>query len=294
MPPRRPRRRARRRRRAGRARGDAGRAGRRADGRAASSPSTAPRSPSATSGRTRSRRCRARPSLVLWGRDDPYVPPEIGERHGGRASTRELHRVRRLRPLVAVGARRASPPPRSSGSGRRRAEPAPAPRPALLAGRLVLVRDLARRCAGPARRTRCRRRGHRARGTHRRTRPSCTPTRARSSRGPSRCRRAGPCAPPRAVHSLVASCVSAPTTTPPFMQRPPLKLCWCQRSFGPGEALGRAVRVEHQVAEPDDLGVGRRCRRRAARTVRAGSNSRRARCSCSARRCTARTRVDLW
>ncbi len=57
-----------------------------------------------------------------------------------------------------------------------------------------------------------------------------------------------------------------------------------------GEALGRTTRVEHQVAEPDDLrvrgGAVEQQLRRGRRVERTGER----RCSCSAHRCRARTR----
>ncbi len=40
-----------------------------------------------------------------------------------------------------------------------------------------------------------------------------------------------------AWHS-VADTLSAPTTTPARMQSPPLRLCWCHRSFGPAKPSG--------------------------------------------------------
>src|SRR5262245_23427723 len=43
--------------------------------------------------------------------------------------------------------------------------------------------------------------------------------------------------PPILAH--VASLIdSPPTTTPPFMHKPPFALCWCQWSFGPVKPSG--------------------------------------------------------
>src|SRR5262249_44727612 len=43
--------------------------------------------------------------------------------------------------------------------------------------------------------------------------------------------------PPRARHSA-SLVLSAPTTTPPFMQSPPLLSCLCHGSFGPAKPSG--------------------------------------------------------
>ena len=56
----------------------------------------------------------------------------------------------------------------------------------------------------------------------------------------------------------------------------------------PAKPGRRTAVVVHEVAEPDDLRVGRRCRRTTAPTASTDRSCRRARCSCSARRCTAR------
>ena len=94
--------------------------------------------------------------------------------------------------------------------------------------------------------------------------------------------------PPIVAHSWRVDSSPA-TTTPPLRHRPPFALCWCQRSFGPAKPGGGPLLVVHEVAESDDLRVGARARRTTTPTGARDRSAPRGRCSCSARRCTART-----
>ena len=235
--------------------------------------------------------CRARPALVLWGANDPYVGPEFGVRLAARIEG-ELDRVRRLLPLVAVGARAARRRRHSSSSGAPPARPPPAP--AARAAYLAAASDAI-----------------------------CPFGDLRENFGSGGSQAVIPARPPSSGHS--------PANTPQVHSKPgTVQSCSIQMSLSgdlattgggalrlghrlgaddhatlhaqpaievvlvppvvrPGEALRRATRVEHEVAEPDDLGVGVRAVVEQLGRRRGVEAGRRAWCSCSARRCRART-----
>ena len=102
--------------------------------------------------------------------------------------------------------------------------------------------------------------------------PAARRSRARSTRAASRCRSATSCGrrSPRTAARVVAS---PPMTTPPLQAQTAVRVVLVPVVVRAGEPGRRTVRVVHEIAEADDLRVGRRCRRTATPTGASGSNA---------------------